>query len=51
MLGVQKATIVRIKGTEILSTKEYEKETFDARHHVQEEENLVTDPERKFLKI
>lgn len=51
MLGVEKATVVRIKGTTILSSKEYNKETFDASQHVIEEENSTRHPEEKFLKF
>lgn len=51
MLGVEKATVIRIKGTNILGTKEYDKESFDPTQHVLEEENSLKDPERKFLKL
>lgn len=51
MLGVQQATVIRVKGTEILNSKEYNKETFDVSEHVQEEENSIVDPERKFLSL
>lgn len=51
MLGIENATVVRIKGTEILNTKEYAKESFDVDTHVQEEENSELDAEKKFLKI
>lgn len=51
MLGVKKATVIRMRGAEILSSKEYDKETFDLAAHVQEEESSNKDPERKFLKI
>jgi len=50
MLGVEKATVVRIKGTEILNSKDYAKESFDVFQHIQEEEDSVVDPEKKFLK-
>ncbi|CAI6349314.1 unnamed protein product [Macrosiphum euphorbiae] len=51
MLGVEKATVIRIKGTNILGTKEYDKESFDPTQHVLEEENSPKDPERKFLQL
>lgn len=51
MLGVEKATVIRIKGMDILGTKEYDKESFDPAQHVLEEENSPKDPERKFLKL
>jgi len=50
MLGVEKATVIRIKGLNVLGTKEYDKESFDPAQHVIEEENSPKDPERKFLK-
>lgn len=51
MLGTEKATIIRIKNTEIMSTKEYDKETFDVAQHIEEEESADVDYTRKFLKI
>lgn len=51
MLNVEKATVIRIKGTEVLGTKEYDKETFDASKHVEEEEMSLVEPERKFLNM
>lgn len=51
MLGTQKATIIRVQGTEILSSKDYDKESFDISQHIEEEENSNVDSTRKFLKI
>jgi len=51
MLGVEKATVIRIKGTQVLGTKEYDKESFDLTQHILEEENSSKDAERKFLKL
>lgn len=51
MLGVEKATVVRVKGTDIMGSKEYDKETFDVFKHIEEEENSVVDPEKKFLSL
>jgi len=51
MLGVEKATVVRIKGATILGSKEYSKETFDVSQHIEEEENSTGNPETKFLKL
>lgn len=51
MLGVEKATVIRIKGTEVLNTKDYDKETFDVEKHVQDEENSSVDSINKFLKV
>lgn len=51
MLGVKQATVIRMRGTEVLNTKEYDKETFDVAQHVQEEENSSVDDVKKFLKI
>jgi len=43
MLGVDKATVIRIKGASVLGTKDYDKETFDPAQHVLEEENSSKD--------
>lgn len=51
MLGVQKATVVRMKGGEILSSKDYHKETFDPFEHIEEEENSSVEKNKKFLKL
>lgn len=51
MLNVPKATVIRIKGVEVMGRKDYDKETFDLSQHIQEEESLSVDPERKFLKV
>lgn len=51
MLGVKNATVIRMKGTEILNTKEYNKETFDVAEHLKEEENSPIDSINKFLKV
>jgi len=51
MLGVEKATVVRIKGTEILNSKDYAKESFDVFQHIQEEEDSVVDPEKKIFEV
>jgi hypothetical protein len=51
MLGVKNATVIRVKGTDIMSSKEYDKETFDVSKHIEEEENSLVDPEKKFLNI
>jgi len=51
MLGTENATVVRIRGTEVLNTKEYNKESFDLDQHVQEEEKSDVDAKRKFLKL
>lgn len=51
MLGVDKATVIRIKGVDVLGSKNYDKESFDATQHVLEEENASIDPERKFLQM
>lgn len=49
MLGVEKATVIRMKGIEVLATKEYDKETFDIHQHIKDEETSTVDLERKFL--
>lgn len=51
MLGVDKATVIRIKGVDVLGSKGYDKESFDPTQHVLEEENASIDPERKFLQL
>ncbi|XP_060840224.1 uncharacterized protein LOC132921294 isoform X1 [Rhopalosiphum padi] len=51
MLGVDKATVIRIKGASVMGTKDYDKESFDPAQHVLEEENSSKDPERKFLQL
>ncbi|XP_025199510.1 uncharacterized protein LOC112597613 isoform X2 [Melanaphis sacchari] len=51
MLGVEKATVIRIKGANVMGTKEYDKESFDPTQHVLEEESSSKDPERKFLQF
>lgn len=51
MLGIKQATVIRMKGTEVLNTKEYDKETFDVSEHLQEEEKSPVDSINKFLKI
>lgn len=51
MLGIKKATVIRMKGTDVLSSKDYHKETFDPLEHVQEEENSPNAKEMKFLKF
>ncbi|XP_050420922.1 uncharacterized protein LOC126833549 [Adelges cooleyi] len=53
MLGVEQATVVRVKGLEILNKKEYQKDTFDIKQHIEEEEaNLNSEGvEKTFLKI
>jgi len=51
MLGVDKATVIRIKGVNVLNSKGYDKESFDPTQHVLEEENASIDPERKFLQL
>lgn len=50
MLGVENATIIRMRGTEILSAKEYNKETFDPSQHIVEE-NSIADPMKQFLSL
>lgn len=50
MLGIQKATIVRMKGIEVLNAKEYNKETFNITEHIEEEENSLVDSKNKFMK-
>lgn len=51
MLGTENATIIRIKGTQILNTKEYNKESFNVDEHVLEENNSDIDNEKKFLRL
>lgn len=51
MLGVDKATVIRIKGVNVLGSKGYDKESFDPAQHVLEEENSPIDPERKFIQL
>ncbi|CAH1707878.1 unnamed protein product [Aphis gossypii] len=51
MLGVDKATVIRMKGVNVLGSKDYDKESFDPTQHVLEEENAPLDPERKFLQL
>lgn len=50
MLGVQKATIVRVKGIDVLNSKEYDKETFNLTEHIEDEESSLVDQKNKFLK-
>lgn len=51
MLGIENATIVRIKGTEVLGSKEYHKESFNVDEHILEEENSKVDKEKQFLRL
>lgn len=51
MLNVKKATVIRIQGTEVVATKDYDRETFDLAQHIQEEESSPIDPEKKFLNL
>lgn len=51
MLGVQNATVIRIKGADVLNTKDYNKETFDITKHINDEENSQVDNESKFIRI
>lgn len=51
MLGTKKATIIRVQGTELLGSKDYDIETFDINQHIEEEESSNTDSKNKFLKI
>ncbi|XP_050546575.1 uncharacterized protein LOC126908482 isoform X2 [Daktulosphaira vitifoliae] len=52
MLGVEKATVIRIKGFEVLNKKEYKKDTFDINKHIEEEEvnSEILGPEKSFVK-
>lgn len=50
MLNVKKATVIRIQGTEVVNTKEYDKETFDIEQHIEEEENSNKSPVQKFVR-
>ncbi|VVC40436.1 Hypothetical protein CINCED_3A018053 [Cinara cedri] len=51
MLNIPKATIVRMKGAEVLNSKDYNKETFNLSEHIQEEESSPVDPHNKFIRI
>lgn len=53
MLGVEKATVIRIKGFEVLNKKEYERDSFDITKHIEDEEinSETLGPEKSFIKM
>lgn len=51
MLGVENATVIRVRGTEVLNSKEYHKESFNVDEHILDETNSNVDREKQFLKL
>lgn len=51
MLGIENATIIRVKGTEVLNSKEYHKESFNVDEHILKEKNSNVEKEKQFLRL